>query len=86
MPDPVDTSDAEQSLDAYSLLSKPTLSITDEEATKIIADLRQRRERFMATKKPDKPRAAAKAKADPLSKEAKAENTAALLASLKLDL
>jgi hypothetical protein len=74
---------------AYELLSKPTLELTDAEVDIIIADLRRRRTQFLSTGKPDKPKAEAKAKAEPLSKEAKAANTAALLAPLtmpKLDI
>lgn len=76
--------DTESALDAYSLLSKPTLELTDAEVGKIVADLRARRAKHLATGKPDKPKIEAKAKADPLSKEAKAANTQALLAQLKI--
>lgn len=67
-------------LDAYDLLSKPTLDITDEEALTIIADLRRRREGYLRTGKPDKQ---PKSKAEPKAKADKAANTASLLAMLE---
>jgi hypothetical protein len=70
--------------DAYSLLSRPTLQLTDAQVEKIVIDLRERRAKHIATGKPDKPRAEAKIKAEPLGKESKAANTAALLASLRI--
>lgn len=76
--------DLPPALDAYALLSKPTLTLSDKEVEVVVADLRARRARHLATAKPDKPRTEAKAKAEPTSKEAKAANTAALLAQLSL--
>lgn len=70
-------------LDAYALLSRPTLEYTDAEVAAVVADLRRRREAFIKTGKPDKiskPKGAT-VKADA---EEKARNTAALLAQLKL--
>lgn len=74
--------------DAYSLLSRPTLEITDEELEIIVADLRRRREYFVKEGKKDNPKAerakAAKAPATKASKEAKERNTAVLLSELNL--
>lgn len=71
-------------IDAYSLLSKDPREITDAEAEIIIADLRRRREAYIKTGKVDKPKKE-KVAAAKLSKDEKARNTAALMASLKLD-
>lgn len=76
-------SDLSDPIDAYALLSKPTLEISDAEALIIIEDLRRRREAYIKTGKPDKPKKEA-AERVKLSKDEKARNTAALLASLKL--
>jgi hypothetical protein len=70
--------------DAYALLSKPTLDLTDAEVEKVVADLRRRRALYAATGKPDRQ---PKPKAEPKGKSTaadKAANTAALLASLQL--
>lgn len=78
--------EAEPELDAYALLSKPTLDLTDDEVEKIVVDLRRRRQLYLSTGKPDKvskPKAA-KTPAAKLDADAKAANTAALLASLKI--
>ncbi len=80
----ITTPDATAPLDAYALLSKPTLKLSDAEVDIILADLRSRRARYLATGKPDKPkaeRAAPKAKPTAASKAAA---TADLLASLNL--
>ncbi len=69
--------------DAYTLLSRPTLDFTDAEVDIVIADLRRRRAAFVATGKPDKI-AKPKVAASPASAEAKASNTASILAMLKL--
>lgn len=74
---------ADEPLDAYSLLSRPTLEVSDAEALLIIEDLRRRRRAYIATGKPDKPKKE-RAVAEKLSKDEKARNSAALLASLKL--
>ena len=75
----------EPELDAYALLSRPTLDFTDAEVKRVIADLRRRREAYLRTGKPDRPKKVKeqieKAKASP---EDKARNTAALLAQLDL--
>lgn len=76
----------EPELDAYALLSKPTLDLTDAEVERIVVDLRKRRELYLSTGKPDKvskPKAAACPKTKPTADD-KAANTAALLASLKI--
>lgn len=70
--------------DAYSLLSKPTLEISDAEAEIIIEDLRRRRKSYLATGKPDKPRKEAGPARPKATKDDKAANTAALLAGLNL--
>lgn len=70
-------------IDAYALLSKPTLELSDAEVDIVIEDLRRRRLAYLKTGKPDKPRAEKKA-AEKLSADEKARNTAALLASLKI--
>ena len=70
-------------IDAYSLLSKPTLDLTDREVEIVVEDLRRRRVAYLNTGKPDKPRKE-KVTAEKLSKDEKARNTAALMASLKL--
>lgn len=69
--------------DAYSLLSRPTLDLTDAEVEIVIADLRRRRKLFLETGKKDEPvkKAAAAKKLAPDDKKA---NTLALLANLKL--
>jgi hypothetical protein len=72
-------------VDAYSLLTKPTLEITDAEVDIIVADLRRRRANHLASGKPDKPAAEAKAKRTPKGKPsqaAKDEATKALLADI----
>lgn len=77
---------AEPELDAYALLSRPTLELTDAEVEAIIVDLRKRRELYIKSGKADRP---AKAKAEPKRKatdDEKKANTAALLASLKLSI
>jgi hypothetical protein len=68
-------------LDAYALLSKPTLEISDAQAEIIIEDLRRRRKAYLASGKPDKPKAA-KVAAAKLSADEKAANTASILAQL----
>lgn len=78
----VPVTDAEP-VDAYSLLSKPTLDLSDAEVDLIIDDLRKRREAYIKTGKPDKPKVV-KAAAKKLNADEKARNTAALLAQLKL--
>jgi hypothetical protein len=70
-------------IDAYSLLSKPTLELTDAEVLIVVEDLRKRREAYIKTGKPDKPKAARVA-SKKLDKDEKARNTALLLAQLKL--
>lgn len=79
-------SDALPQLDAYALLSRPTLDLTDPEVDRIIIDLRARRARHLASGKPDKPKAEAKAKTPALTKEAKADKKAEATASLLADI
>lgn len=67
--------------DAYELLSRPTLEYTDEEVAKVVADLRRRRELFLKTGKPDRPKVEKVAR-EKLSKDEKARNTAELMAKL----
>lgn len=73
----------EQELDAYALLSKPTLELTDSQVALIVADLRQRRKNYIATGKPDKPKKE-KVVREKASAADKAANTALLLAGLNL--
>lgn len=70
-------------LDAHSLLSKPTLELTDAEVAAVVADLRRRREAYIKTGKVDKPKAE-KAAAVKLSADEKARNTALLMSQLKI--
>ena len=70
-------------VDAYSLLSKPTLDLTDAEVDLVIEDLRRRRSAYVKDGKVDKPKVV-KAAAKKLDADEKARNTAALLAQLKL--
>lgn len=70
-------------IDAYALLSKPTLEISDDEAMKIIEDLRARRRAYLSTGKLDKPKKE-KIAAVKLDKDEKARNTALLMAQLKI--
>lgn len=74
---------SDEPITAYDLLSKPTLEISDDEALKIIADLRARRRAYLATGKVDKPKKE-KVTAKKLDADEKARNTALLLAQLKL--
>ena len=55
--------------DAFELLSKPTLDLTDDEIETICKDLRKRRERFLAGQKDNAPKA--KKAAQPATPEAK---------------
>ena len=79
-------------LDAYALLTKPTLELTDGEVETIIADLRKRRTTYLATNKADSPKKEAAAKAAlaapaPTAEQkrlAKQEATRALMASIEL--
>lgn len=79
------TDQTEAAPSAYDLLSKPTLDLTDAEVEAVVVDLRKRRELYISTGKPDRPKPpkapATKAKADA---DEKKRNTAALLASLNL--
>lgn len=80
--------DDEGQLDAYALLSKPTLDLTDPEVERIVTDLQARRKLYLSTGKPDAPKKA-KAPAEPKKKatdEEKARNTALLLGQLKMSL
>lgn len=77
--------DAEQ-MDAYALLSKPTLDLTDKEVERVVTDLQARRKLYLSTGKPDAPKKA-KAPAEPkkkLTDDEKKRNTALLLGQLKM--
>lgn len=65
---------------AYDLLSKPTLELSDEEVAIICADLRKKRERFLAGVKDNPPKVS---KATPPKN---AEEKAALTENIALDL
>lgn len=67
--------------DAFELLSKPTLSLTDADVEAICKDLRARRERFLQGVADKPKRAPAKPAADK-SPEAKAARTESLLGDL----
>lgn len=71
--------------DAYSLLSKPTLDLTDAEVEIVVVDLRRRRRLFIEQGIKDEPvkKAAAKKKALPKTASDKQANTLALLSQLK---
>jgi tartrate dehydratase beta subunit/fumarate hydratase class I family protein len=71
--------------DAYSLLTRPTLEITDEQLEIIVANLRARRAAYMAgtADRPDKPKAASAAPKTAAEKDAL---TKALLGELDLKL
>lgn len=69
--------------DAYELLSRETLSYTDAEVEIICADLRRRREAFIKTGKPDKPKKEKEERVK-LSADDKKRNTAELMAKLKI--
>lgn len=74
--------------DAYELLSRPTLDITNAELELIVADLRRRREYFVKEGKKDNPKVEkAKREKKPATKataEQKARQTAVLLSELNL--
>lgn len=74
-------SELPQTRDAFALLSKPTLELTDEEITSICADLRRRREQFLQGVQ-DKPVRKPKEPAPDRSDEAKAARSANLLDDL----
>ena len=78
-----DDTETETGLDAYALLSKPTLELSDAEVDAVIADLRKRREAYIKTGKADRPAKEKKAIVKATSDE-KTRNTAMLLAQLKL--
>lgn len=82
------TETEDQALDAYALLSKPTLDLSDPEVEAIVIDLQKRRELYLKTGKPDAPKPP-KEKAPPKGKasdEEKKRNTALLLGQLKMSL
>jgi len=66
--------------DAYALLSKPTLELSQEEIEAICKDLRARRERFLAGQK-DNPPKQPKEKVE-VTDEVKQQNAATLLDEL----
>jgi hypothetical protein len=63
--------------DAYALLSKPTLDLTDADVETICTDLRKRRERFLAGQKDNAPKQS-KPKVE-MTPEAKQQNSAEVL-------
>lgn len=63
--------------DAYALLSKPTLELTEAEIEAICKDLRARRERFLAGQKDNQPKP--KKVSEPLTPEAKQQAAAEVL-------
>jgi hypothetical protein len=76
-------SELPEDMDAYALLSMPTLDQSDAAAQRIVEDLRRRRHAYVTSGKIDKP-AKEKAERVKLSQDEKARNTAALLAQLTL--
>lgn len=72
-----------EAFNAYALLSKPTLDLTDAEVEAVVVDLRRRRALYVKTGKVDKPKAA-KVAAKKLDADEKLKNTQLLLASLKI--
>lgn len=60
--------------DAYALLSKPTLELTDQDIKDICTDLRKRRERFLAGQKDNPPKAKAEPPKTPEEKAALSES------------
>src|SRR5690606_17612179 len=81
----VPTSEAEaEPVNAYSLLTRPTLELSDDEIELIVKDLQKRRLAYVADSRkgadrPDKPKKA------PATAEEKKALTAQVAASLKLD-
>lgn len=73
-------STAPQERNAYELLSKPTLELTDADVTDICTELRKKRERFLAGVK-DNPPKVSKA-APPKTPEEKAALTDNLLGDI----
>lgn len=72
----------EPEVNAYSLLTRPTVELSDAEVEIIVADLRRRRDAYVSSggKKPDRPD-----KAPPKPQGTKAELTRQAAASLNLD-
>lgn len=68
-------------MNAYELLSRPTLELTDNEVDLIIADLRKRRAAYLEGTA-DTPKKAAAAKPVKASVEEKQANTLSLLAKI----
>lgn len=66
---------------AYELLTKPTLNLTDDEVSLVIADLRRRREAYVSAGKRDEPHKPSKTKP---TAESKASLTAAIAANLDI--
>lgn len=77
------TTEIPETGDAYALLSKPTLQLSDAEIEVICVDLRKRRERFLMGQKDAAPKKAAapKVKLDE-SPEAKKQRSADLLGDI----
>lgn len=73
---------ATPTVNAYDLLTKPTLELTDAEVEIVVADLRKRRHAYVSAKTPDRPD---KPKKQPTTAQEKAANTAAIAAAMRLD-
>lgn len=69
----------EPTRDAFTLLSKPTLELEEQDIIDICADLRKRRERFLAGQKDNLP----KPKKDPATPADKEANSAAVLGEIE---
>jgi len=74
---------APQTPDAYELLSKPTLELSDAEVALVVEDLRRRRKAYVQTGKVDKPKKE-KVAAVKLDADEKKRNTQLLLAQLNM--
>lgn len=88
-PSPVESLEPSPPVDAYGLLSKPTLDLSPAEVKLIVADLRERRKRFAATAKPDNPKRERAAKAPSKAKataEERKRATEELFANLKISI
>lgn len=70
--------------DAYALLSKPTLKLTDDEVEVIVADLRKRRQAFLAGQA-DKPARKSAARPKEVSAEEKKQLTEQVAAQISLE-
>lgn len=69
---------------AYELLSKPTLTLTDEESLAIVRNLREKRAAFLKGKADNPRKAKTAAKKGKTTAAEKAANTQALMSKLSL--